>query len=98
MARAYWPDADPIGKRFRFSTAEPWLTVVGVTGDMRRQGIERQIAPQVFRPRRQGGDNMMDIIVRTSAKPPGMAAAIRSEVQMIDKTVAKFSIASVDHE
>jgi len=98
MARAYWPGADPIGKRFRFNTSEPWLTVVGVTGDMRRQGIERQIAPQVFLPRRQGSDDMMDIIVRTSAEPPAMAAAIQSEIQMRDKTVAKFRIATVEHE
>jgi predicted permease len=69
MARAYWPGGDPIGKRFRFRDSTSWLTVVGVAGDMRRQGIDRQIAPQVFRPHRQGSDDMLDIIVRTNLEP-----------------------------
>lgn len=98
MARAYWPGHNAIGRRFRFSAAEPWLTVVGITGDMRRQGIERAVAPQVFRPHRQGSEDMMDVIVRTTAEPSKMASAIRNQIQVIDKTVAKFSIATVDRE
>jgi predicted permease len=98
MARAYWPGADPIGKRFRFRATTPWLTVVGVTGDMRRHGIDRQVAPQVFRPHRQGEENMMDIIVRTNSEPLAMAAVIQSQIQAVDKTVAKFGIATVTHE
>ncbi len=96
MARAYWPGEDPIGKRFRFRPTTPWLTVIGVTGDMRRQGIERQIAPQVFRPHAQGSENMMDLIVRTYSEPATLAAAIQSEIQSIDRSVAKFAIATVD--
>ncbi len=98
MARAYWPGVDPIGKRFRFRDSTPWLTVVGVTGDMRRQGIDRQIAPQVFRPHRQGSENMMDIIVRTNSEPAAMASVIQKQIQAVDKTVAKFKIATVTQE
>ena len=98
MARTYWPGVEPIGKRFRFSAAGPWLTIVGVTGDMRRQGLEREIAPQVFRPHRQGAENMLDIIVRTSFEPLAMAAAIQNQVQSVDKTVAKFKINTVEYE
>ena len=76
----------------------PWLTVVGVTGDMRRQGIQSRIAPQVFLPHRQGAEDMMDVVVRTASEPLAMAGAIRSEIQAIDKTVARFSIATVDNE
>ncbi len=98
MARTYWPGADPIGKRFRFTTSEPWLTVVGVAGDMRRQGIDRPVAPQVFRPHRQSSDNMLDVIVRTSSEPEAIAAIVRTEIQAVDKTVAKFKIDTVTHE
>ncbi len=98
MVRTYWPNEDPIGKRFRFKPSDPWLMVVGVAGDMRRQGIERPIAPQVFLPHRQGEDNMMDVIVRTTGDPARMAALVRSEIQALDKTVAKFKISTVDEE
>lgn len=98
MAQAYWPGADPIGKKFRFSDSMPWLTVVGVTGDMRREGIDHQIAPQVFLPHRQGAENMMDIIVRTNSDPIVIASVVQREIQDIDKTVAKFKIATVTDE
>jgi predicted permease len=98
MARAYWPGVDPIGKRFRFRDSTPWLTVVGVTGDMRRQGIDRQVAPQAFLPHRQGSEDMMDIIVRTNSEPAAMAREVQHVVQAVDKTVAKFKIATVTHE
>ena len=95
LARTYWPNEDPIGKRFRFKPSDPWLTVVGVAGDMRRQGIERPIAPQVFLPHRQNVENMMDVIVRTSGDPVHMATLVRSEIQAVDKSVAKFKISTV---
>ena len=98
MARAYWPGADPIGKRFRFQDSMPWLTVVGVTGDMRRQGIDRQIAPQVFLPHRQGAENMMDIIIRTDSEPVAMASVVQQLIQGIDRSVAKSNIDTVTHE
>ena len=100
MARAYWPGEDPIGKRFRFPShrPSPWVTVVGVTGDMHRQGLERQVAPQVFRPNAQETDDMLDVIVRTSVDSPAIAAAVQSKIQAIDKTVAKFSVTSVERQ
>ncbi len=98
MVRAYWPNEDPIGKRFRFKASDPWLTVVGVAGNMRRQGIERPIAPQVFLPHRQGEDNMMDVIVRTTGNPAKVTALVRGAIQTLDKTVAKFKVSTVDEE
>jgi predicted permease len=98
MVRTYWPDEDPIGKRFRFEHSSPWLTVVGISGDMRRQGIERPIAPQVFIPHRQGNEDMMDVIVRTDGDPERMAGLIRGEIQALDKTVAKFKVTTVDEQ
>jgi putative ABC transport system permease protein len=95
MARAYWPGVDSIGQRFRFRDSLPWLTVVGVTRDMRRQGLDRQVAPQVFRPHRQGAENMMDIIVRTDTEPAAMAPLIQQQIQSVDTSVAKFKIATV---
>jgi putative ABC transport system permease protein len=100
MARSYWPGEDPIGKRFRFSNADssPWLTVVGVTGDMHRQGLERAVVPQAFLPHAQATDDMMDVIVRTSADPQAMAAVVQSEIQSMDKSVAKFAVTTVEKQ
>jgi predicted permease len=98
MARSYWPGDDPIGKKFRFRESMPWITVVGVAGDMRRQGIDQHVVSQVFLPHRQGSENMMDVIVRTEGEPAAMASVVQKEIQSLDKSVAKFRIATVIHE
>ena len=51
MARRSWPGHDPVGRRFKLGPRDsdgPWYTVVGVVGDMRRQGLEREALPQMF--------------------------------------------------
>jgi predicted permease len=98
MARLYWPDEDPIGKQFRFSAraSSPWLTVVGVTADMRRQGLEREPIPQVFRPDEQDAHNMLDVIVRTVNDAGAMAEVVRRQIQLLDPNVAKFDITTVE--
>jgi predicted permease len=100
MARSYWPGEDPIGKRFRFPSHQwnPWLTVVGVTGDVRRQGLEKQVAPQVFRPNAQETDNMVDVIVRTSVDPLAIAGVVRSEIQAMDPGVPRFEVTTVEQQ
>jgi predicted permease len=100
MARLYWPNEDPIEKRFRFPSQQPdpWITVVGVTGDMHRQGLENQVAPQVFRPHSQETDDMLDVVVRTSSGAQIVAASVRNAIQSMDKSVARFNITTVDQQ
>jgi predicted permease len=100
MARLYWPNEDPLEKRFRFPSQQPspWITVVGVTGDMHRQGLENQVAPQVFRPHAQETDDMLDVIVRTSSGPQIVAASVQSAIQSMDKSVARFNVTTVDQQ
>ena len=98
MAKLYWPNEDPIGKQFRFSarSRSPWVTVVGVTADVRRQSLEREPIPQVFRPDEQDSEDMLEIIVRTANDPASMAEAVRERIRSVDPTVAKFGIATVE--
>ncbi|HLK66363.1 MAG TPA: ABC transporter permease [Bryobacteraceae bacterium] len=98
-ARAYWPGEDPIGKRFRFpGGASAWVTVVGVVGDMHRQGLEKQTVPQIFRPLAQETDDMLEIVVRTSADARAMAPVVRDEIQSMDRSVAKFEVTTAEQQ
>jgi predicted permease len=57
MARAYWPDEDAIGRRVKEGGIEgdsPWLTVVGVAGDVRHQGLDVEPRAKMYLPFRQG--------------------------------------------
>jgi len=56
------------------------------------------VAPQVFRPHAQETDDMLDVIVRTSSGPQTVAASVRSAIQSMDKSVARFNVTTVDQQ
>jgi putative ABC transport system permease protein len=100
LARRSWPGQDPIGRRFRLGAAESagaWYTVVGVIGDMRRQGPEREPLPQVFRSLAQDAPRSVDLFIRVSAdEPVAMAGAIQAAVRRVEKDAPIYGIGSLD--
>jgi putative ABC transport system permease protein len=100
MARALWPGQDPLGKRIKFpgsqSNPQPWRTVVGVVGDVRQYGLDREAPMQIYLPVAQFSTTMMNLVVRTSGDPVTMTGAVKKEIQDIDKDLAAFEVATMD--
>lgn len=89
MARTYFPNEDAIGKRFTFGVPGPksrWITIVGIVGDMHRQGLEAPIIPQMFGTRDQFPNNSMDVVIRTGLDPNHLKSAAHSTLRELDKT------------
>jgi predicted permease len=98
MARRFWPAESPIGKRFKLGGPEskrPWLTIVGVVGDMRREGLEKQALAQIFRPSAQNGWQAMDLVARTASDPARLAPAVRAAIHAIDATAPVFEVSTL---
>jgi putative ABC transport system permease protein len=85
MARQIWPGEEPLGKRIRHGFREQRAEVVGVIGDVKYSGLDQQIKPEMYLPFSQRSWTFMRIVVRTKSDPMNLAAAIRTEVQAIDK-------------
>jgi len=99
LARRFWPSEDPIGKRFRFGfqkPTDPWTSVVGVVGDMRREGLTRVPVSQAFLPLTQDPARGMDFVVRAASDPLKFAASVRSAIASVDNTVPIFNVATLD--
>ena len=56
MATRYWSNADPIGRRIRLGPLFPWMTVVGVVGDVRRFARDDSVRSEYYEPFAQAGD------------------------------------------
>jgi putative ABC transport system permease protein len=88
LAHRYWPGANPIGKRVSLDQdpdGHPiWSEVVGVVSDTR--DIHFDVAPKavVYVPLLQIGSGQIILIVRTTADPVALAAAVRSQVWAVD--------------
>ncbi len=89
MARRLWPGRNPVGARLKFGPRDsdrPWLTVVGVVGDMRRQGPEAEPIPQIFAPLAQQPSGNEILLVRTSADNPlEMVGTVQAAVRRVGK-------------
>jgi putative ABC transport system permease protein len=99
MARRFWPGEEALGKRFKLGPAQldnPWLTVIGVVGDMRRQGLERQPIAQIFRPYLQSSERRLILLIRTTGEPTQLAPVVRNEIRTIDKTVLINGISTLE--
>ncbi len=59
LAKRYWPDHDPLGHRIKWGNKEfgsPWMTVVGVVGDVRLRGLDTPPRPTLYVPHLQLGE------------------------------------------
>jgi putative ABC transport system permease protein len=102
MARRYWPNEDPIGKRFKGQDKrgrnDDWLTVIGVVGDMRSHGLERQPTPYVFEWSRQSGEIPLDLVVRTTVDPARFAPTLRSAVRSLDQKAILSKVTTMEEQ
>ena len=85
--RHRWGDEDPIGRRLSFDRGQTWLTVVGVVGDVRQYGLDREPADEIYIPLAQAqfGGNLL---VRTAADPMSIAKLMREAVYEVDSDTA----------
>jgi predicted permease len=99
MARRLWPGRDPIGRRFKFGPADskaPWRTVVGVAGDMRRQGLEKDPIPQMFEPLAQNSSRGGNVLVKTAATDPlAMSGVLQAAVRDVDRNTLVYGVATL---
>src|SRR4051812_26208706 len=88
LARKYWPNEDPVGKRITFSdTRKPdvkWITIVGLVGGVRHKGLEFDPQPEYYLPHAQDPSRSMLVAVRSTHDPRSLASAIRREIQAVD--------------
>ena len=97
MARRLWPADDPVGRRFRFGgPTNPWFTVVGVVGDMRRQTMEQEALPQMFEPLPQNPSRLVVLLVRTSTDPRGMTATLQAAVREVAKDAPVYGVSTLE--
>jgi predicted permease len=98
FATHYFPDEDPLGKRFYIGRAAGkhyTYEIVGVVGNMRRQGLEQQPIPEWFG---QLTPQTAELLVRVDGDPLLLSAAVRDVVRSVDKHVMVLSVSSVERQ
>jgi len=101
MARRFWPNEDAIGKRLRIARAgRPWVTVVGVAGnvsDAHDPGVPAETWYLPFA--QQAGSPAAEhvyLMARGTADPLALVSAIEQAIWRVDKTLAPYNVSAMD--
>jgi len=103
MSRQYWPGQDAVGRRFKIGDPDsnvPWVTIVGIVGDVRQMGLDAPVKAEMYLPYPQVTDQPWfaprDLVVRTSVEPMSLVASVKREVAAVDPEQAVSNIRTFD--
>jgi putative ABC transport system permease protein len=102
MAQKYWHGEDATGKRFKIGGPDnPWITVVGIVGDIRQMGLDIPAEPELYLSADQPVVEApffwaRHLLVRTRVEPLTLAAAVRSAIWEIDPDQPVSSIRTMN--
>jgi predicted permease len=89
FVRTFWGEgANGVGRRIKYRGPDnPWITVVGVAGDVKHYGLERPMRPGVYFPLgKQPRSNLM-MAIHTKGSPQAAAPAVRELLRQMDPEV-----------
>src|SRR5262249_13738779 len=96
LARIYFPNEEPIGKRITFDDGQSWMSIVGIIGDVKQLGLDSNATPEVYMPHPQAPARGMSLVVRGTSGTDELIAAVKSQIQMIDRDVPISEVKTMD--
>jgi putative ABC transport system permease protein len=104
-ADRYWPDEDPIGRRFKLGgEAGPgWVTVVGIVRDVRHDALGARPNPQMYLSHAQfrfwgSGEPVrsLTVVLRAGSSPLTLAPQVRQVVRGLDSELPVFRVQTME--
>ncbi|HEY7529434.1 MAG TPA: ABC transporter permease [Gemmatimonadota bacterium] len=101
MARMLWPHGDAVGSRIRWARddASPWITVVGVVGDVRSNALREPDEPAVYTPHAQTSmpwRRIVSFVVRASGDAAALLPSVEREVAALDSAIPVVDARTMD--
>jgi putative ABC transport system permease protein len=87
LARQYWPNESPLGKRIRIglpNNDNPWRTIVGVVGTVQHERLDAARRMTAYVPSLQNPTGFQTLVVRSHAPRESLIAAVKNVVKEMD--------------
>lgn len=88
LARHRFGEDNPLGRRLSFDNGRSWITVVGVVGDARQYGLNREAVDEVYLPIPQTNNGSSILLLRTSVEPESLVRQTRAMIYEYDSETA----------
>ena len=93
FARRFFPNENAIGQHLRYKSDNPWITIVGIVGDVRGFGLDKEVKSEIYLPYQQQRSfnynplSRMHLVVRTMENPNAIASSLLDSIREIDKSL-----------
>jgi putative ABC transport system permease protein len=100
LVNRFFPNADPVGRQIKPGPREskaPWMTIVGVVGNIKTDGFDQPDQPHLYVSMLQNPGYAMAVYVRTNgSSAAGLTQAVRQQVQAVDPNLPLFGERTMD--
>jgi predicted permease len=99
MAQTFWPGQDPLGRRIRPGSSDPWCTIVGIVEDVKNAGLDKPAGTELYLPLRQtqaSGYRTMYAVLKSQGDPRGLVSSVRREIGELDPNLPLSQIRLMD--
>ena len=95
FAKKRFAGADSIGRRIQLGPLQergPWLTIVGIVGDVRYDALDREPREAVYQPQAMNPFHYTRLVARTAGDPWRFERAVRAAIREVDPTQTVFHV------
>jgi predicted permease len=97
MAKKFWPDQDPLGKRFSIKGASgPFIEVVGVVQDGKYKGVVEDPQPHFYLPLSQAYMPLRTFHIRASVSPESLSMQVQSQIRELAPNLSISELQTMD--
>jgi predicted permease len=101
MAQQLWPGQGPVGKRLHIGgiddTKAPWITVVGVVGQVKQYTLDSDSRIAFYLPHTQYPIRAMNVVVHGSSDPAALAPAVRQQIHEMDGDLPLYNVVTMEN-
>jgi predicted permease len=95
MVKQFWPNTDPLGKRFHFFGEPALREVVGVVRNTVVDQIGEEPQPVIYLPITQDFSPAVTLQVRTTGRPEAVIGTVRGQLQSLDTNMAITNVQTI---
>ena len=96
LAQRFWPHEEPLGKRVRYNSADPWGEIVGVVEDVKFDGLHLASTPHLFEPYQQNAWSFLVVSIRSPLDQSTLLPAVQREVRALDPNLPVSNVRMMD--
>ena len=96
MAARFWPNEDPLGRRFRTNPTPAAAVVIGVVSDILDDGFDGEFEPRMYQPFDTRPQRFTAVVLRSTVDPTTLVTAVQNEIAALDPQVLASGFVSMD--